>query len=84
MSVALTALDATVHTRVRGERAIAVDEFYLLPGNTPQPENVLAPGELITHVTLPALASGPGPSISSCATARRTSSRWHRRRSSSM
>ena len=32
--------------------------FYLVPGNTPQKENVLEPGELITYVTLPPLASG--------------------------
>ena len=59
MAVAMMALEATVHTNgPKGERAIALDEFYLVPGNTPNRENVLAPGELITHVTLPALASG--------------------------
>jgi len=59
MAVAMMALEATVHTQgAKGERAIALDEFYLVPGNTPDRENVLAPGELITHVTLPALASG--------------------------
>jgi xanthine dehydrogenase YagS FAD-binding subunit len=59
MAVAMMALEATVHTQgPKGERAIALDEFYLVPGNTPNHENVLAPGELITHVTLPALASG--------------------------
>ncbi len=30
----------------------------LCPGSTPNRENVLQPGDLITHVTLPALASG--------------------------
>lgn len=61
MAVAMMALEATVHTRGAkggGERAIALDEFYLLPGTTPDRENVLAPGELITHVTLPRLAAG--------------------------
>jgi xanthine dehydrogenase YagS FAD-binding subunit len=58
MAVAMMALEATVHTQgPKGERAIALDEFYLVPGNTPDRENVLQPGELITHVTLPALAS---------------------------
>ncbi|MFP5230700.1 MAG: FAD binding domain-containing protein [Acidobacteriota bacterium] len=59
MAVAMMALEATVHTTgPKGERAIALDDFYLLPGTTPEHENVLEPGELITYVTLPALASG--------------------------
>jgi xanthine dehydrogenase YagS FAD-binding subunit len=60
MAVAMMALEATVHTRggSKGERSIALDEFYLLPGTTPDKENVLEPGELITHVTLPRLAEG--------------------------
>ena len=59
MAVAMMALEAMVHTQgPKGERAIALDEFYLVPGDTPERENVLLPGELITHVTLPALASG--------------------------
>ena len=59
MAVAMMALEATVHTQgPKGERAIALDDFYLVPGATPDRENVLVPGELITHVTLPALASG--------------------------
>lgn len=61
MAVAMMALEATVHTRGANggsERAIALDEVYLVPGTTPDRENVLAPGELITHVTLPHLAAG--------------------------
>jgi xanthine dehydrogenase YagS FAD-binding subunit len=59
MAVAMMALEATVHiTGPKGERAVALDEFYLVPGDTPSKENVLAVGEIITHVTLPALASG--------------------------
>jgi xanthine dehydrogenase YagS FAD-binding subunit len=55
----MMALEATVHTQgPHGERAIALDEFYLVPGSTPNRENVLTPGEVITHVTLPALANG--------------------------
>ncbi len=58
MSVAMVALDATIHTQsARGERSIPIDEFHLLPGNTPQKETVLEPGELITYVTLPKLPS---------------------------
>lgn len=57
MSVAMMALEAVVHTRsAQGERAVPLNEFYYVPGITPQRENVLAPGELITHVTLPAQA----------------------------
>ena len=55
MAVALRALDATVETvRPNGSaRTIPIADFHTLPGNTPQVENVLAPGELITAVTLP-------------------------------
>ena len=41
-----------------GERDIPLDDFYLVPGATPQNENVLKPGDLITYVTLPAPISG--------------------------
>ncbi len=59
MAVAMMALEAVVHTSgPQGERSIPLNEFYLLPGNTPQKENVLAPGELITYVTLPKLPGG--------------------------
>jgi xanthine dehydrogenase YagS FAD-binding subunit len=54
MCVAMAALEATIHvTGPKGERSIPFAEFHLLPGDTPQKESVLAPGELITHVTLP-------------------------------
>ena len=57
MNVALTALEATIHLEgAHGPRAVPIGEFFLLPGKTPQRENVLQPGELITHVTLRALA----------------------------
>jgi xanthine dehydrogenase YagS FAD-binding subunit len=55
MAVALLALGATVET-VRPDgttRSIPIAEFHLLPGDTPHIETVLAPGELITAVTLP-------------------------------
>ena len=56
MAVAMMALEATVIIQgASGNRSVPLNEFYLLPGSTPQKENVLAPGELITHVTLPAL-----------------------------
>ncbi|HEX8113161.1 MAG TPA: xanthine dehydrogenase family protein subunit M [Kofleriaceae bacterium] len=55
MCVALAALDAVVHTRGAGrERAIPFGEFHTLPGDHPEVENALEPGELVTHVELPA------------------------------
>ncbi|HEY9228400.1 MAG TPA: xanthine dehydrogenase family protein subunit M [Gemmatimonadaceae bacterium] len=54
MNVAMSVLEATIHIRgPKGERAVRIDDFFVLPGNTPQRENVLEPGDLITHVTLP-------------------------------
>jgi xanthine dehydrogenase YagS FAD-binding subunit len=59
MAVAMMALEAIVHIRgSKGERVVPLDQFYFVPGTTPNRENVLQAGELITHVTLPALASG--------------------------
>jgi xanthine dehydrogenase YagS FAD-binding subunit len=55
MCVAIMALDATIFVAgPKGNRSIPITKFYLLPGSTPDRENVLAPGEIITHVTLPA------------------------------
>lgn len=57
--MAMMALEAVVHTSgPKGERTVPLNEFYLVPGNTPQRENVLVPGELITYVTLPKLPTG--------------------------
>jgi xanthine dehydrogenase YagS FAD-binding subunit len=59
MNVALTALEATIHIQgARGERNVAISDFFLVPGTTPQRENVLEPGDLITYVTLPAPKAG--------------------------
>jgi xanthine dehydrogenase YagS FAD-binding subunit len=59
MNVAMAALEATIHVRgKKGERSVPIADFHLLPGNTPQRETVLEPGDLITHVTLPAPAPG--------------------------
>lgn len=60
MAVALRALDATIVTLAPdGDcRRIAIGDFYRLPGRTPQIETVLRPGELITHVELPAPPPG--------------------------
>jgi xanthine dehydrogenase YagS FAD-binding subunit len=59
MNVALTALEATIHIQgAKGERAVPIGDFFLLPGSTPHRETVLEPGELITFVSLPAPKAG--------------------------
>ncbi|OVZ55021.1 FAD-binding molybdopterin dehydrogenase [Pigmentiphaga sp. NML080357] len=59
MNVALMALGAAIEIQgADGARTVGIDDFFLLPGDTPQRETVLAPGELITHVTLPPLPAG--------------------------
>ncbi len=55
MAVALVALGAIVQT---DRRRIAVRDFHRLPGDTPQLDNVLEPGEIITGVTLPPPVGG--------------------------
>ena len=55
----MMALEAVVHIQgANGERSVPLNDFYLLPGSTPNRENVLVPGDLITYVTLPSLANG--------------------------
>ena len=56
LCVALAALDAVVQIKgSSGERTTPLVDFHLLPGDHPERETVLAPGELITAVDLPAL-----------------------------
>ena len=55
LAVALVALDAVVIVQgPGGERRVALEQFHLLPGDTPQHENVLAPGDIIAAVEVPA------------------------------
>jgi xanthine dehydrogenase YagS FAD-binding subunit len=58
LAVALTALDASVVVMAPDgiERHIAVADLYRLPGDRPDLDTVLNPGELILAVTLPAKA----------------------------
>jgi xanthine dehydrogenase YagS FAD-binding subunit len=59
MNVAMAALEAVIHVQgPKGERAIPITDFHLLPGSTPERETLLEPGDLITHVTLPPPAPG--------------------------
>jgi xanthine dehydrogenase YagS FAD-binding subunit len=55
MAVAMTALDARVETIAPdgATRTIPIDALYRAPGDTPNIETVLAPGELIRSVVLP-------------------------------
>ncbi|MDO9370188.1 MAG: xanthine dehydrogenase family protein subunit M [Sphingopyxis sp.] len=60
MAVAMRALDAAVETvdAAGKTRAVRIADFYRAPGKTPHLETVLAPGELITAVTLPKPVGG--------------------------
>jgi CO/xanthine dehydrogenase FAD-binding subunit len=54
LCVALVALDAAVHIQgPTATRRVPVTEFYVLPGERPDVENVLDHGELITAVEIP-------------------------------
>jgi xanthine dehydrogenase YagS FAD-binding subunit len=54
LAVALVALDATVVLRDgNGDRRIPLDGFFQLPGETPDREHDLRPGELIVGVEVP-------------------------------
>ena len=56
MCVPMTALGAVIVTSgPAGVRRIAFTDFHTLPGDHPERENVLEPGEIITAVELPPL-----------------------------
>jgi xanthine dehydrogenase YagS FAD-binding subunit len=59
LAVALITLDATVElTGPAGKkRIVPVEDFHVVPGATPQVETILAPGEMITGITIPASAA---------------------------
>jgi xanthine dehydrogenase YagS FAD-binding subunit len=57
--VPLAALDAVVEiASAAGQRDVPLEDFYVLPGETPARESELAPGELIVAIRLPADAAG--------------------------
>ncbi|WP_151087739.1 FAD binding domain-containing protein [Hymenobacter baengnokdamensis] len=58
LAVALVALEAklTLESPKGTTRTVPLADFYKLPGSTPHIENHLAPGELITAITVPAAA----------------------------
>jgi xanthine dehydrogenase YagS FAD-binding subunit len=56
LAVALVALDAVVHLQgTSGRRNVPLTQFYREAGTSPDVENVLVHGELITGVTIPLL-----------------------------
>jgi xanthine dehydrogenase YagS FAD-binding subunit len=56
VAVALVALDAEIRLAgADGTRTVRLADFYRLPGDTPEVENDLRPGELITEVVVPRL-----------------------------
>jgi xanthine dehydrogenase YagS FAD-binding subunit len=59
MAVAMTAYDAVVHVQgTSGTRQIPLTDFYVLPQDRPDIENVFKPGDLVTHVALPPRPAG--------------------------
>ncbi len=56
MCVALAALDAVVHlSSAGGTRTLPLTDLHRLPGEHPEIETMLEPGELITAIELPAM-----------------------------
>ncbi|MAW94489.1 MULTISPECIES: xanthine dehydrogenase family protein subunit M [unclassified Leeuwenhoekiella] len=54
MCVALAALEAKVHVLRKGDSlVIPFDQLHRLPGNQPEKDHNLLPGDLITHIELP-------------------------------
>ena len=54
VAVALSALDSSVRVHSpRGERSIPFGEFHLLPGTTPDRDNVLGRGDIIVGLEIP-------------------------------
>jgi xanthine dehydrogenase YagS FAD-binding subunit len=54
LAVALVALEAVLKMQgPQGVREIKLEDFYLLPGSTPEREHDIRPGEMITEVVVP-------------------------------
>ncbi|MGW6614170.1 FAD binding domain-containing protein [Streptomyces erythrochromogenes] len=60
MAVALAALDAEIelHDGERGARRVAAAGFHRLPGEHPERDTVIRPGEIVTAVLLPPAVPG--------------------------
>ena len=58
LAVALVALDATINLQgPKGSRSVKLDDFYLLPKDTPDREHAIEPDELITDCSQRELVS---------------------------
>jgi CO/xanthine dehydrogenase FAD-binding subunit len=59
LCVPLVALDAVVHVQgADAQRSVPLTEFYTVPGDRPDAENVLGHGELLTAIDIPLLPAG--------------------------
>ncbi|MET9872599.1 FAD binding domain-containing protein, partial [Streptomyces sp. NPDC006386] len=59
MAVALAALDGRVELHgPEGARSVAAADFHRLPGDRPEQDTEIRPGELVTGVVLPAAGAG--------------------------
>ncbi|MFE9029415.1 FAD binding domain-containing protein [Streptomyces iakyrus] len=59
LAVALSALDGRVElVGPDGARSVAAADFHRLPGDRPEQDTEIRPGELVTGVVLPAVAAG--------------------------
>jgi xanthine dehydrogenase YagS FAD-binding subunit len=59
MAVALTVLDGHVElVGPEGARSVAAADFHRLPGDRPEQDTEIRPGELVTGVVLPAATAG--------------------------
>jgi len=52
-AISLVAFDANVIVKGPVERSVPIDDFFVLPGQTPHIENTLSPGEMIIGVEIP-------------------------------
>jgi xanthine dehydrogenase YagS FAD-binding subunit len=58
MAVALIVLDAELElTGPNGKRTVPIGDFHRVPGDSPNIETVLSPGEMITGIDIPASAA---------------------------
>ena len=82
MPVALMAMDASVRLQAPsgGTRIVPLTEFYRLPGDTPQIETNLVPGELITGIIVPPSGSAKNLATSKSVIAPLSNLPWSRRR----
>jgi xanthine dehydrogenase YagS FAD-binding subunit len=57
LGVSLVAFDAQIHVRGSDARTIRADDFFRLPGDRPDLDNALLPGEMIVGIEIPITAA---------------------------